>query len=175
MKEEPGPTAARRLAAARVRPYTPADREALLALAPRLLIGIAPWLDAAAILAVAQGWIADAIAGIGPERAVFVAEDEQGQPLGFVSVARQVHFSGQPRAYVGELIVVAEAEGTGLGRALLTAAEAWATARGLPAIELDTGAPNTHARRFYTHLGYAEESVKLVKQLRVGGVGEVGR
>jgi len=43
--------------------------------------------------------------------------------------------------------------------------EAWAIAQGLPAIELDTGAPNRHARRFYAHLGYSEESVKLVKQL----------
>ena len=158
-------TGDREPAAARVRPYAPADRAAVLALAPRLLIGIAPWLDAATFLATAERWIASAIEGIGPERAVFVAEAHTGQPLGFVSVARQVHFSGQPRAYVGELIVAAAAEGTGLGRALLAAAEGWATAQGLPAIELDTGAANAHARRFYERRGYGEESVRLVKQL----------
>jgi GNAT superfamily N-acetyltransferase len=151
--------------AARVRPYAPADREAVLALAPRLLVGIAPWLDEAGFLAAAEGWITSSLAAIGPQQGVFVAEGGQGQPIGFVSVARQRHFSGQERAYVHELIVAAGSEGTGIGRALLAAAEAWAAAQGLPAIELDTGAANARARRFYTHLGYGEESIKLVKQL----------
>ena len=88
-----------------------------------------------------------------------------------MSVARQVHFSGQPRAYIGELIVAAEAEGTGLGRALLAAAEGWASAQGLPVLELDTGASNEHARHFYAHLGYVEESVKVVKLLAKPAVG----
>jgi len=167
MKEEGGATADRRLAAARVRPYAPTDRAAVLALAPRLLVGIAPWLDEDGFLAAAEGWINSSLAEVGPQQKVFVVEGEQGELLGFVSVARQIHFSGQARAYVHELIVAAEAEGTGLGHALLTAAEAWAISQGLPAIELDTGAPNGHARRFYAHLGYAEESVKLVKQLPV--------
>lgn len=100
-----------------VRPYTPTDHAAIVALAPRFLVGLAPWLDEATFLMVAQGWIASSIAGIGPDQAVFVAEQPPGQPVGFVSVARQIHFSGQPRAYVGELIVAAEAERTGLGRA----------------------------------------------------------
>lgn len=160
-----GTTADRRPAEAQIRPYAPADRDAVLALAPRLLVGIAPWLDEAGFLVAAERWIASSIAEIGPQQGVFVAEGGQEKLLGFVSVAHQVHFSGQERAYVHELIVAAEVEGAGLGRALLAAAEAWATAQGLPAIELDTGAPNGHARRFYAHLGYAEESIKLVKQL----------
>lgn len=69
-----------------IRPYVPADRGAVLALAPRLTIGIAPWRDAGAFLDAARGWIDGSIAGIGPDRAVFVA-DGCGRLIGFVSVA----------------------------------------------------------------------------------------
>ena len=151
--------------ASRVRPYAATDRDAVLVLAPRLLIGLAPWIDKAATLTAAQGWITAVVEGTGSERAAFVADDGTGQVVGFVSVARQVHFSGQPRAYVGELIIAAEAEGAGLGRLLLTAAEEWAIAQGLPVLELDTDTSNEHARHFYAHPGYAEEGIKLVKQL----------
>lgn len=148
-----------------VRPYIPTDHAAIVALAPRFLVGLAPWLDEATFLTVAQGWIASSIAGIGPDQAVFVAEQQPGQPRGFVAVTRRTHFTGQERAYVGELAVAPEVLGTGMGRALLAAAEAWATAHGLPAIELDTGAANVHARGFYAHVGYGEESIRLVKRL----------
>lgn len=150
---------------ARIRPFAPADRDAVLGLAPRLTVGIAPWRDPAAFLAAARRWIEGSIAGIGPERAVLVAEDGRGRCLGFVSVARDVHFTGEEQAYVGELAVAEEAEGIGVGRALMAAAEAWSRERGYRLIALDTGAANDRARGFYRRLGYAEESVKLVKVL----------
>ena len=153
------------MSAPHVRPYVPADREAILALAPRFTVGIAPWLDPAAVLAAAQGWIVDTLASVGPTGAVFVATGTGDECLGFVSVARRTHFSGEERAYIGELAVTATAEAQGLGGALLTAAESWAHAQGFRAVELDTGAANDRARSFYRHLGYAEESVKLVKLL----------
>jgi ribosomal protein S18 acetylase RimI-like enzyme len=153
------------LSAIHVRPYIPADREAILALAPRFTVGIAPWLDPAAVLAAAHGWIVDTLASVGSTGAVFVATGTGDDCLGFVSVARRTHFTGEQRAYIGELAVVTTAESQGVGRALLTAAESWAHAQGFRAVELDTGAANDRARGFYGHLGYAEESVKLVKLL----------
>lgn len=152
--------------ATHVRPFAPADRDAVLALAPRLTVGIAPWLDPDAVLTAARGWITAALDGIGPGGAVFVATDVEGRPIGFVSVARRAHFTGEERAYIGELVVAEGHEGRGVGRALLTATEEWAREQGLRMMELDTGAANTRAREFYRLLGYGEEGVKLVKLLR---------
>lgn len=154
------------MSAIHVRPYAPADREAILALAPRFTVGIAPWLDPAAVLAAAHGWIVDTLASVGPTGAVFVATGTGAECLGFVSIARRTHFTGEQRAYIGELAVATTAESQGIGRALLDAAESWAHDQGFRAVELDTGAANDRARGFYQHLGYAEESVKLVKLLR---------
>lgn len=158
----------------RVRPFTHADRDAVLNLAPRLTIGIAPWRDPAIFLATARTWIAGSIDGIGPTGAVFVAEDSDRRCLGFVSVARNVHFTGEEQAYIGELAVATVAEGQGVGRALLAAAENWAREQGYGLVVLDTGAANTRARTFYERAGYAEESVKLVKTLQPAAAPEAG-
>ena len=64
-----------------------------------------------------------------------------------------------------ELVVAEAVEGRGVGRALMAGVEACAQAQGFRAVELDTGVANTRARAFYARLGYAEESVKLVKVL----------
>lgn len=149
-----------------IRPFEANDREPVLDLAPRLTIGIAPWLNAGAFLAAARGWLAGSIDGIGRDRAVFVAADDAGQCIGCVSIGRSVHFTGAEQAYIGELAVSADVEGQGVGRALLLRAEAWAREQGLQSVALDTGAANARARGFYEHLGYAEESVKLVKVLQ---------
>ncbi len=114
------------MSAIHVRPYVPTDREAILALAPRFTVGLAPWLDPAAILAAAHGWITDTLANVGPNGTVFVATGAGDQCLGFVSVARRTHFTGEVRAYIRELAVATTAEARGIGRALLNAAERWA-------------------------------------------------
>ena len=68
--------------------------------------------------------------------------------------------------HAGELVVAANAERRGIGRALITAAEQWAEERGLAHVTLDTGAANIGARSFYAALGYLEEDVKLTKRLK---------
>ena len=156
-----------------IRPYAPRDEAPLLALGPRFLAGSAPWFEPAAFLDAVRKWTEGAITTIGPTRAVFVAEDAAGTCVGFVGVSRFVHFTGIEQAYVGELAVAAEAEGMGVGRALLSAAEAWAAEQGFAYVALDTGTANARARGFYEHLGYAEESVRLVKVL--GRANETGQ
>lgn len=149
----------------RIRPFLPADRDALLALASRLTINVPPWRDPGVALAATRGWIAKAIEDIGPGHALLVAEDLDGACVGFVTVQRDTHWSGEEQAYVPELVVAEAAEGRGVGRALMAGVEAWAREQGLRLVELDTGVANTRSRAFYARLGYAEESVKLVKVL----------
>jgi GNAT superfamily N-acetyltransferase len=148
-----------------VRRYEPRDRAAALALAPRLAIGVAAWRDPAAVLDTVRGWVHEAITSAADDRAVFVAEDPSGRLIGLVGVGQGVHFSGEIDGYVGELVVSADREGRGVGRALMASAERWARERGLERMTLETGAANTRARAFYGQLGYVEEEVRLTRLL----------
>ena len=148
-----------------VRLYTPTDQEFVLSLAPRLLIGAAPWIDPKRMLEAARQWIASSIARHGSETMVFVAEDGRRARLGFASVSRYQHFTGERQAYVGELAVDEVVEGQGVGKMLVRACEWWAREQGYTQIVLDTGVANERGRRFYEQLGFKEESVKLVRVL----------
>jgi ribosomal protein S18 acetylase RimI-like enzyme len=149
-----------------IREYAPPDRDAIMALAPRLTEGKAPWRDDEAWLAAARGWIADAAESAGAQdNAVFVAVDGD-QIVGVVHAAERTHFTGQVDAYVGELITAPGHERRGIARALMRAAEEWAAARGLDYLTLETGVLNCPARALYQALGYLEEDVRLTKQIR---------
>lgn len=151
-----------------IREYIPADLDAIVALAPRLTEGKAPWRDDAAWLAAVQGWIRDAIDGARqPDQVVYVAVHGD-QVVGVVHAAERTHFTGQLDAYVGELVTATGMERRGIARALMAAAEAWGAARGLDHLTLETGAANHGARAFYASLGYLEEDVRLTKKIREG-------
>lgn len=142
-----------------VRLYRAEDEEGVRALAPRLLIGAAEWIPSEAMLAAIHRWLDESLTGV-----AFVAV-EADRVRGFVTVTERRHFTGLPEAYVGELVVAEDAEGRGVGRALMEAVEAWARERELARVSLDTGAANSGARGFYVALGYAETEVRLSKAL----------
>ena len=151
-----------------IRGYEPADREAILALAPRLAEGMPSWRDRAAWLDAVHGWISDAAdSAVRPDHVVYVAVDRD-QIVGVVHAAERTHFTGQVDAYVGELITAPGQERRGIARALMQAAEAWGAARGLGHLTLETGMANHAARAFYAALGYLEEDVRLTKKIGSG-------
>ncbi|MEU8251412.1 GNAT family N-acetyltransferase [Nonomuraea sp. NPDC048916] len=151
-----------------IRPYRDEDRDALVALAPRLTEGVATWRDADAVAMAVRGWVTFSLdQGDGDNHGVLVGV-RGGRVAGFVTVTTRRHFTGQTDAYIGELVVAAEAERMGVGRALVGAAESWARDRGLRHITLETGAANVRARSFYRALGYAEEEVRLSKPVSAG-------
>jgi GNAT superfamily N-acetyltransferase len=144
-----------------------------LGLAPRLLTGIPPWRPADKWLEAVQGWLRQDFAQHGNQSKLFVAEDGQGERLGFANVAHTPHFTGESQAYLGELAVSEAAEGDGVGQALIHACEQWAQQQGYRFLVLDTGAlDNERARRFYDQLGFQPESVKLTKLLDGGANSE---
>src|SRR3712207_2202796 len=89
----------------RVRPFMPADRNAVLDLAPRLLVNLPPWHDPDVALAAIRKWIAEAIDDLWDRRTILVAEGGDGACVGFVTVQRDTHWSGEEHAYVPELVV----------------------------------------------------------------------
>ncbi|MGI8612937.1 MAG: GNAT family N-acetyltransferase [Nocardioidaceae bacterium] len=144
-----------------VRSYEPGDREQVLALAPRLIDGVAAWRDPAGVASAVTGWVTASLAAAeADERPVWVAL-RHGRVIGFVTAERQRHWSGADDAYIGELAVAHHAGGGGVGRALVEAVVGWAHTQRLDRVTLSTGAANLAARRFYAALGFAEEDVRL--------------
>lgn len=144
--------------------YHPEDRDAVLALAPRLCVGVASWRPADGVRSAVREWFEESVDAAGHDQAVFVAR-VRDEVVGMVAVTEQRHWSGALDAYVGELATAADHESRGIGRALLTAAEEWAHSRGLAHITLETGAANVRARGFYNSLGYVDEEVRLTRVL----------
>jgi len=134
-------------------------------LAPRLVIGVAPWRDAEAVRRAVAGWVEGSLDNAGaPDRAVWVAQAGE-EVVGLVTAAERRHFTGEVDAYVGELVVDVDHERRGVGTLLLNAVEEWARRRGLRHLTLETGAANALARAFYARSGYREEDVRLTKGL----------
>lgn len=145
-----------------IRTYAEGDRETVLRLTPRLTEGVAPWRDPAAVCAAVHAWVENSLAE--PGTAVFVAVTD-GALQGFVTVTLREHWSGGTDGYLGELVVAADAEGSGVGRALVERARHWARERGATRLGLETGAANAAARAFYAVLGFEEEDVRLSRAL----------
>jgi GNAT superfamily N-acetyltransferase len=154
-----------------VRPYVSDDRAFVLSLAPRLLIGMPSWRDPQLWLTAFQNWITASIDQQGQGAMVFIAEDDRGERLGFVTLSHNTHFTGEHQAYINELVTSEEAEGHGVGTALIQACEQWALEQGYRILALSTGAGNLRALGFYHHLGFRDEDVKLVKLLEKSGGG----
>ena len=148
-----------------IRSGTDADLEAVLALAPRLAVGVAPWRDQTEAVAAGRRWLEGSLAAAARgDGAVFVAAAAD-QVLGVITIGPSTHFTGERDGYIGELAVAEHASRQGIGRALIDAADAWARDHGLTHLTLHTGARNAGARAFYAALGFDEEEVRLTRPL----------
>jgi GNAT superfamily N-acetyltransferase len=82
--------------------------------------------------------------------ALLIAESETGDNLGFVYLERlQDYFTLEGHGHVGILVVAEEAEGKGIGSALMRAAEAWAREQGYRKLTLTVFEANQKARALY--------------------------
>jgi L-amino acid N-acyltransferase len=137
------------------------DEAALLGLAGRLTEGVAPWRPAAGVAAAVVGWVETSLDRMSqPGHAVLVAEVEE-RIVGFVTLSASRHWAGETDASIGELVVAPEAEGKGIGTALVEAVVECARAEGYTRISVSTGAANTRARSLYRRLGFEDEDVSL--------------
>ena len=152
-----------------IRPAVAADEVFLLDLTERLAdFALPPWRTAKEIADADDQILLAALRAPSPETAIFVAEAPAGSPVGYIFVStRNDYFTHERHAHVEVLVVDTLAEGRGVGRALLAAAEAWSAARGDRFITLNVWTQNTRARAVYDHLGYEPETVHYRK-----GVGD---
>jgi ribosomal protein S18 acetylase RimI-like enzyme len=151
-----------------VRPAREDDREFILALVPRLMeFGPPPWYDASQNVATDLETIGGVLQETPAGTAVFVAEDEGGTRLGFIHLNTTVdYFTREQVGHVSDVAVAPGGEGRGVGRALMAAGEEWARGRGYRLLTLNVFARNERARRLYERLGFGEDIVRCVKELR---------
>jgi ribosomal protein S18 acetylase RimI-like enzyme len=148
-----------------VRRGRPEDEASLLVLADQLAaFPVPPWRTAREIQRADDGVLREALGGA-PGTVVFVADGARG-PAGVVCVTSQVdYFTHAPVAHVEVLAVDPAAQGRGVARALMQAAETWARENRFGRISLNVWVQNERARGLYEHLGYGPETMHYLKNL----------
>jgi GNAT superfamily N-acetyltransferase len=96
---------------------------------------------------------------------LLVAEGDGGAN-GFIFLEeKQDYFTLETHGHIGMLVVTLEAEGRGVGAALMRAAEAWARRLGHSKLTLNVFDGNRRARALYEHCGFTSDTVKYLKTL----------
>lgn len=149
-----------------IRSATPADRQFLFDLAARLAdFDLPPGRTAEEISGGDRQALLKALDGPEPGTGLFVAE-LGGVRAGCLLMWTLVdYFTRQPHAHVSVLAVTREAEGRGVGGALMQQAEAWAASHGHRVITLSVFEQNRRAQALYERLGFASEVRRYVKRL----------
>jgi GNAT superfamily N-acetyltransferase len=148
-----------------VRPFCAGDQTFLARVAPRIHPGgtVSPRDPAALDRFFAELQRGKLLSEPGAE--AFVATIN-GEPCGLVSVHPDTdYFTGHPRAYVDILVVALEAEGKGVGRALMDHIERWARDNAFREVVVDVFAGNQRAIAFYERQGYRPDHIRMAKSL----------
>jgi GNAT superfamily N-acetyltransferase len=86
--------------------------------------------------------------------------------VGMCGVGRRVVIHRPaPLGRITALVVSKDAQGHGLGRMLVEAAEEWMRERGCHLVEVTSNDRRTAAHAFYRHLGYERSSIRFFKTL----------
>ena len=154
-----------------IRPAQPSDRLAVIALAPRLEDFGPPANVVPGETARGEARVLESVFARMPEgAALLVAEHETGGVAGFVFLETKIdYFSQRPHGHVGILVVAREAEGQGVGKALLGAADAWALALGYDRLTLFVFEGNARARATYERAGYQVDLIRYRRDLTPRG------
>jgi GNAT superfamily N-acetyltransferase len=99
------------------------------------------------------------------DEAMYIAELD-GRPAGCAYLVTLVdYFNERPHAHVSVLAVTAEAEGKGVGTALIDQSVAWAKARNSDRLTLSALVTNSRARALYERKGFGGEYIRYVLPL----------
>jgi len=89
-----------------------------------------------------------------PDSSVFVAQGEDGRLAGWIHVLERRFLELDRYAEIAGLVVDAGARRSGVGRALITAAEEWARERGCAMVRVRSNTKRVEAKPFYERMAY---------------------
>jgi len=103
------------------------------------------------------------------ESVIFVAEDNAGRAVGFTQLYPTFcSVRAAPTFVLYDLFVAPRARGTGAGRALMQAAEAYAASTGAARLELSTAKTNAIAQSLYESQGWTRDEAFYVYNKPLG-------
>ncbi|WP_282358058.1 GNAT family N-acetyltransferase [Pseudomonas sp. PS01303] len=108
-------------------------------------------------LAQSRAFIAERMAA--GESAIFLAQDEHGEALGFVQLYPTFSSIDAHRTWLlSDLFTTPAARGRGVGRLLMNTARAFALETGAKGLVLETATDNVTAQGLYESLGYVRDT-----------------
>jgi GNAT superfamily N-acetyltransferase len=149
-----------------IRPAVAPDAPTIFTLADRLPAFGPTTRQATEIARRERTALADALFQPSAGSALLVAEAAAGQVIGVVLLdTRHDYFTDEAHGHVAILAVAREAEGQGVGRALLKAAEDWGRANGFSKLTLAVFTDNRRAKEVYERQGWRPELETWYKNL----------
>ncbi len=141
------------------------DDDFILELAPRLVaFPLPPWRQRRECEAGIRRDLSKHLADQPPHSHVFIAEDAQGQRVGFIHLQKtRDFFSGQHNAHVSDLVVATGHEGQGAARAMLEHAQQWARQQRCALLTLAVFPGNSRARALYESCGFGVDLLRMAK------------
>jgi len=124
------------------------------------------WHTDETVLDFQAGYITEIMAGTPKQNLTLIAEKD-GSSEGFIHMREHKdEISGEACGTVPLLAVTEKAQGDGIGKLLIKAAENWAKAQGFRLLHLEVFSANKQARGFYQNLGFQEETINMIKPLK---------
>ena len=149
-----------------IRPAIAPDHAAVLALADRLPAFGPTTRPASEIADRERAVLATALSQPVGGSAILVAEQPSRGVVGVILLeSRRDYFTNEAHGHVAILAVVREAEGQGIGRALLQAGEDWARANRYSKLTLAVLKDNERAKQVYERQGWRSEFEAWYKPL----------
>ncbi|HEX4480361.1 MAG TPA: GNAT family N-acetyltransferase [Rudaea sp.] len=95
---------------------------------------------------------------------LFVAEDDEGERLGFLHLQTQTDFfTGALNCHISDIVTSPDCEGSGVGSELIAHAERWAKEHRCRHLTLSVFPGNERARGFYERRGFGTELLRMAK------------
>ena len=138
----------------------------MLSLSPSLARGAKlAWHKEDTVQKFQDSYILDMLAETAVQNITLIAE-ENSLALGFIHTRKHTdEMSGEVCGTVPLLAVAETAQGRGVGKLLMEAAEDWTKTQGWRLLHLEVFAANGPAQGFYQKLGFVPETIHMIKPL----------